>query len=76
MKKAVISTQKIRQILEGEFGYKPNQAFYQMTGQFVWFPTNEPLDLALTSKSIKMSELDSIFTETQLRTLIKSKLNK
>ena len=76
MNKSVISTKKIQSILEGEFGYKANQAMYQMTGQFIWFPTTEPLDMTLASKSIKISELSSIFTEAQLRTLIKSKLNK
>ena len=75
MSNSVISTEKIREILEGEFGYKANQAMYQMTGQFIWFPTNEPLDLNLASKSITMSELVPIFTEKQLRNLIKSKLN-
>lgn len=74
MKNSVISTEKIREILEGEFGYKANQAMYQMTGQFIWFPTDQPLDMTLASKSIKMSELVSVFTEKQLRTLIKSKL--
>lgn len=74
MRNSVISTEKIREILEGEFGYKANQTMYQMTGQFVWLPTTEPLDLNLTSKAITMSELIPIFTEKQLRTLIKSKL--
>lgn len=76
MKKSVITTEKMRSILEGEFGYKPNQVMYQLFGQFIWFPTNEPMDLALPNKGIKMSELTSIFTETQLRNLINSKLNK
>lgn len=74
MSNSVITTERIKAILEGEFGYKANQAMYQMTGQFVWFPTTEPLDMTLASKSIKMSELSSIFTEEQLRTLITSKL--
>jgi hypothetical protein len=74
MSNSVISTETIREILEGEFGYKANQAVYRMTGEFVWFPTNEPLDMTLASKSIKMSELVPVFTEKQLRTLIQSKL--
>jgi len=76
MTKSVITTEKMRSILEGEFGYKCNQAMYELSGEFVWLPTNEPIDMTLQSKSIKMSELSSIFTESQLRNLITSKLNK
>jgi hypothetical protein len=74
MSNSVITTAEIKSILEGEFGYKANQAVYRMTGEFVWFPTDQPLDMTLASKSIKMSELSSIFTEAQLRNLITSKL--
>jgi hypothetical protein len=75
MNKSVISTQKIQSILEGKYGYKCNQAMYQMFGEFIWFPSEQPLDLSLVSKSIKMSELSTIFTEKQLVNLIESKLN-
>lgn len=76
MKKLVITTEKMRSILEGEFGYKCNQVMYELSGEFIWFPSNEPIDLNIVSKSIKMSELTSILTESQLRNLINLKLNK
>lgn len=76
MKKSVITTEKIKSILEGEFAYKLNPVMYQIFNEFIWYPTTEPLDLHLTSKSIKMSELVPIRTESELRNLINLKLKK
>ena len=73
MKKSVITTEKIKEILE-EFAYYANPVMFDLFGEYVWVPTQEPIDLSLPLKTIKMSELIPIRTETQLRTLIKSKL--
>jgi hypothetical protein len=69
-------TSKMKSILEGEFNYEVNPVAYQMFGEFIWFPKNEPMDLELMSKTITMKELVPIKTESQLRKLIKSKLKK
>jgi len=73
-KKSIISTKEITKILT-EFSYKANEVMFQITGEHVWIPTNQPLDMSLPLKSIRMSELVPIRTESELRNLIKTKLN-
>ena len=75
MKKAIISTKEMSVILN-QFGYKPNPVMFQISGEHIWMPMDEPIDLNLQSKMIRMSELVPIKTATQLKKLIKSKLNK
>jgi hypothetical protein len=75
MSKSVISTKDISKILN-QFNYEHNPVMFQIFGEHVWFPTKEPMDLMLASKSITMSELVPIRTENQLVKLIKSKLAK
>lgn len=75
MKKAVISTKKVSEILN-RFNYHPNPVMFQISGEHIWMPMNEPIDLELPSKCIRMGELVSVRTENQLVKLIKSKLNK
>jgi hypothetical protein len=75
MKNSVISTNEIKNVLN-KFGYEPNPVMFQITGEHVWMPMNEPIDLNLANKSIRMSELVKIKTITELNKLIKIKLNK
>jgi hypothetical protein len=75
MKSSIISTKQITSILS-QFGYKANPVMFQITGENVWMPMNEPMDLNLPNKTIRMNELVTIKTESQLRKLIKVKLGK
>jgi hypothetical protein len=75
MKSSIISTKQITSILS-QFGYQANPVMFQITGEHVWMPMNEPMDLNLANKTIRMNELVPIKTESQLRKLIKSKLGK
>lgn len=75
MKSSIISTKQITSILS-QFGYKANPVMFQITGEHVWMPMNEPMDLNLPNKTIRMNELVTIKTESQLRKLIKVKLGK
>ena len=75
MKNSIISTKEITSILN-EFGYVPNPVMYQITGEHVWMPMNEPIDLNLANKTIRMSELVPLKKASELRKLIKSKLRK
>ena len=77
MNNSVITAKKMRNILEVEFGYKPSKVLYDLLGDYVWLAPNQPLDFTsktIISTSIYMGELVSVYTETQLRTLIQSKL--
>jgi hypothetical protein len=73
MKNKIISTKEITKILN-EFHYEPNPVMFQIFGEHVWFPTKEDLDLNLSSKTIRMSELVPIKSEAELIKLIKSKI--
>jgi hypothetical protein len=75
MKNTIISTKEITKILK-EFNYEPNPVMFQIFGEHVWFPKKEPTDLLLASKTIRMNELVTIKTESELRNLINLKLNK
>lgn len=75
MKSSIISTKEITNILN-QFGYKPNPVMFQITGEHVWMPMNEPMDLNLPKKTIRMSELVSIKTSIELKKLINNKLGK
>jgi hypothetical protein len=75
MKSSIISTKEITNILN-QFGYKPNPVMFQITGEHVWMPMNEPMDLDLPKKTIRMSELVKIKTSVQLKKLINIKLGK
>lgn len=75
MNKSVISTKEITNVLN-QFGYKPNPVMFQISGQHIWVPINEPIDLNLQSKMIAMNELVTIKTISELKSLIKSKLKK
>lgn len=75
MKQSIISTKEMTNILN-QFGYKPNPVMFQIFGEHVWMPMNEPMDLNLGNKTIRMSELIPIKSAVQLKKLIKNKLGK
>ena len=69
----IITTQKMKQILES-YGYEPNEVHYNMFGEFAWYPKNQPIDLNLPKKILKLEELIKIKTEKELVKIILKKL--